>query len=79
MQLHPDGWNGTFGFESVEGVLCESLTDKQKQQAPGRLVAARIQALEGVDLNDSCPDFTPTNTGGGGRCLVWCEREIEDH
>ena len=35
-----------------------SLTDKAKATGPGRLVAARIQALEGVDVNAVAPDFT---------------------
>ena len=35
-----------------------SLTDKAKATGPGRLVAARIQALEGVGVNAVAPDFT---------------------
>ena len=35
-----------------------SLTDKAKATGPGRLVAARIKALEGVDVNAVAPDFT---------------------
>ncbi|MFR7878739.1 MAG: peroxiredoxin family protein [Butyricimonas paravirosa] len=38
-------------------MLC-SLTDKAKATGPGKLVAARIQALEGVDVNAIAPDFT---------------------
>ena len=34
------------------------LTDKAKATGPGRLVAARIQALEGVGVNAVAPDFT---------------------
>ena len=36
----------------------ESLSDKAKMTGPGRLVAARIQALEGVDVNAVAPNFT---------------------
>lgn len=35
-----------------------NLTDKAKMTGPGRLVAARIQALEGVDVNAVAPNFT---------------------
>ena len=34
------------------------MTDKAKATGPGKLVAARIQALEGVDVNAIAPDFT---------------------
>ena len=34
------------------------MTDKAKATGPGRLVAARIQALEGVGVNAVAPDFT---------------------
>ncbi|MFR5660033.1 redoxin domain-containing protein [Butyricimonas paravirosa] len=35
-----------------------SLTDEAKKTGPGKLVAARIQALEGVDVNAVAPNFT---------------------
>lgn len=40
------------------------LSDKAKETGPGRLLAARIQALEGVEVDAVAPDFTLTTPEG---------------
>lgn len=58
----------TVGMESMglnELKVCyANLTNKAKETGPGRLLAARIQALEGVDVNAIAPNFTLSTPEG---------------